>query len=99
MPLDILQYPPAWEGKRVEEPIVYPVAAYVDSNSEDSDSDASDVGEVDSDIEMEKQQNYSRSVYKEDMVALRKQMKSNMAPGEKRSKAPNQGLVLQFVHG
>ena len=74
-------------------------SAYVDSNSEDSDSDMSDVGELDSDVESEKQKTYERAVYKEDMLALKKAMKSEMRPGEKRAKAPNEGLKLQFVHG
>ncbi|XP_074647902.1 echinoderm microtubule-associated protein-like 6 [Tubulanus polymorphus] len=73
--------------------------AYIDSASEGSDSDISDVGEVDSDIESEKKINYDRDVYKEDMSVLKKQMKSELAPGQKRIKAPNDGLKLEFVHG
>ena len=71
----------------------------MDSNSEDSDSDLSDVGEVDSDLENEKQKCYDRAVYREDMVALKAQMKTQLAPGEKRKAAPSEGLTLQFVHG
>ena len=71
----------------------------MDSNSEDSDSDMSSVEEVDSDIEMEKNKKYDRAVYKEDMKVLKKKMKSEMKPGEKRARAPNEGLKLEFVHG
>lgn len=73
--------------------------AYVDSNSEESDSDLSDVPEVDSDIEAEKQKSYERAVYKEDMAVLKMTATDTMATGAKRSKAPSQGLKLQFVHG
>lgn len=71
----------------------------MDSNSEDSDSDISDVGELDSDIEMERRQTYSRAVYKDDMKVLKKKVKSELAPGQKRGAAPNEGLKLEFVHG
>ncbi|XP_064621338.1 echinoderm microtubule-associated protein-like 6 [Lineus longissimus] len=73
--------------------------AYVDSNSEDSDSDVSDVGELDSDLEAEKQKNYDRDVYKEDMKVLKKSMKSEMRAGQKRNSPPDSGLKLEFVHG
>lgn len=39
--------------------------AYLDSDSEDSDSDLSE-GEIDSDIEKEKQISYDRTLYRED---------------------------------
>jgi hypothetical protein len=39
--------------------------AYVDSDSEDSDSDLSS-GEIDSDVEKEKQISYDRTLYRED---------------------------------
>lgn len=71
----------------------------MDSNSEDSDSDVSDIGEVDSDLEAEKQLTYQRSIYREDAAVLKKQRKAEMAPGEKRATAPNEGLKLEFVHG
>jgi hypothetical protein len=41
------------------------VGAYLDSDSEDSDSDLSGV-EIDSDIEKEKQISYDRNLYRED---------------------------------
>lgn len=43
----------------------YQVGAYLDSDSEDSDSDLSGA-EIDSDIEKEKQISYDRSLYRED---------------------------------
>ena len=71
----------------------------MDSNSEDTDSDDSDVAELDSDIENEKQLKYDRAVYRDDVKVLRSQMRGEMAPGEKRKAAPNEGLRLEFVHG
>ncbi|XP_013391678.1 echinoderm microtubule-associated protein-like 6 [Lingula anatina] len=72
---------------------------HVDSNSEESDSDVSDVGELDSDVENEKQVQYDRAVYKEDASKLKTAIKEEMEPGEKRNKAPDEGLKLEFVHG
>ena len=59
----------------------------------------SDVGEVDSDLENEKQKNYSRAVYREDVSVLKSQMKTQLGPGEKRMAAPSEGVKLEFVHG
>ncbi|KAL5008221.1 hypothetical protein ScPMuIL_013802 [Solemya velum] len=73
-------------------------SGFVDSNSEESDSDLSDVGEVDSDLEREKQVKYDRAVYREDAAALKK-LSKKMAPGQKRKQGPNDGLKLEFVHG
>ncbi|KAM4599415.1 echinoderm microtubule-associated protein-like 6 isoform 3-T3 [Fundulus diaphanus] len=72
-----------------------------DSNSEESDSDVSDVPELDSDIEQETQINYERQVYKEDLHQLRQQSreKKQQVGSLKRQRAPDQGLRLQFVHG
>lgn len=75
------------------------VAAYVDSNSEDSDSDLSDVGEVDSDVEREKQVRYGRHLYREDAAQIKKFRQQEMRPGEKRNLGPNDGLKLEHVHG
>ncbi|KAM3606890.1 uncharacterized protein V6R79_025142 [Siganus canaliculatus] len=74
---------------------------HVDSNSEESDSDVSDVPELDSDIEQETQINYDRQVYKEDLPQLRQQSreKKQSVGSLKRQKGPDQGLRLQFVHG
>ncbi|XP_057217479.1 echinoderm microtubule-associated protein-like 6 isoform X1 [Triplophysa rosa] len=68
---------------------------YADSNSDYSDSDLSDVPELDSDIEQEAQMNYERQVYKEDLSQLKKKLAGSL----KRQKAPDEGLRLQFVHG
>lgn len=72
-----------------------------DSNSEESDSDVSDVPELDSDIEQETQINYDRQVYKEDLPQLRQQSreKKQQVGSLKRQRGPEQGLQLQFVHG
>uniref|UniRef100_A0A3P8TGD9 EMAP like 6 n=1 Tax=Amphiprion percula TaxID=161767 RepID=A0A3P8TGD9_AMPPE len=69
---------------------------YADSNSGESDSDVSDVPELDSDIEQEAQTSYERQlqVYKEDLPQLRKKLIGSL----KRQKAPDEGLRLQFVH-
>ncbi|MBN3309055.1 EMAL6 protein, partial [Amia calva] len=74
---------------------------YVDSNSEESDSDLSDVPELDSDIEQEAQITYDRQVYKEDLPQLKQQSREKNQPVSslKREKAPDEGLKLQFVHG
>ncbi|KAG7492916.1 hypothetical protein MATL_G00019970 [Megalops atlanticus] len=74
---------------------------YADSNSEASDSDLSDVPELDSDIEQEAQMNYERQVYKEDLPQLKQQRREQrqLVSSLKRQKAPEEGLRLQFVHG
>ncbi|KAJ8309461.1 hypothetical protein KUTeg_014335 [Tegillarca granosa] len=76
-----------------------PQSGYVDSNSEESDSDVSDIGEVDSDLEQEKQVSYDRLVGKEDAATLKKMMKEEMASGQKRKRGPIEGIKLQYVHG
>ncbi len=53
--------------KKQEETIPEPYQAYLDSNSEDSDSELSG-RECDSDIEREKELTYDRSVYKQDLI-------------------------------
>ncbi|XP_050404782.1 echinoderm microtubule-associated protein-like 6 [Patella vulgata] len=87
------------KGSGVDDMSIGGVDAYVDSNSEDSDSDLSDVGEIDSDLEREKQVNYDRALYKEDAVALKKLMRQDMKAGAKRKKGPEDSLKLQYVHG
>ncbi|GAB1295883.1 Echinoderm microtubule-associated protein-like 6 [Apodemus speciosus] len=76
-------------------------AGGADSYSEESDSDFSDVPELDSDIEQETQINYDRQVYKEDLPQLKQQSKekSHAVPFLKREKAPEDSLKLQFIHG
>uniref|UniRef100_H3AR31 EMAP like 6 n=1 Tax=Latimeria chalumnae TaxID=7897 RepID=H3AR31_LATCH len=78
-----------------------PQEGCVDSNSEESDSDLSDVPELDSDIEQEVQIAYDRQVYKEDLPQLRQQSieKKQLASFHKREKAPEESLKLKFVHG
>ncbi|KTF91366.1 hypothetical protein cypCar_00030526, partial [Cyprinus carpio] len=73
----------------------------VDSHSEESDSDQSDVPEMDSEIEQETQLTYRRQVYKEDLPQLKEQCKEKhraMAM-KKRERAPASGLRLHFIHG
>ncbi|KAM7325934.1 hypothetical protein ACRRTK_014412 [Alexandromys fortis] len=72
-----------------------------DSYSEESDSDLSDVPELDSDIEQEAQINYDRQVYKEDLPQLKQQSKekNHAMLSLKREKAPEDSLKLQFIHG
>ncbi|KAI1896973.1 hypothetical protein AGOR_G00100430 [Albula goreensis] len=74
---------------------------YADSNSEASDSDLSDVPELDSDIEQEAQMNYERQVYKEDLPQLKQQSREQrqLVSSLKRQRAPEERLRLQFVHG
>ncbi|EDO48487.1 predicted protein, partial [Nematostella vectensis] len=47
------------------------VSGYLDSDSEESDSEASDIDELDSDVENEQQIDYSRTIYREDLPALK----------------------------
>ncbi|CAF0987237.1 unnamed protein product [Adineta ricciae] len=74
------------------------VGAYLDSDSEDSDSDLSGA-EIDSDIEKEKQISYDRTLYREDYQKLKKTIKDKLPPGEKRNKQPDEGLTLDYVFG
>ncbi|XP_060573407.1 echinoderm microtubule-associated protein-like 6 [Ruditapes philippinarum] len=76
-----------------------PQHGFVDSNSEESDSDLSDVGAIDSDLEQEKQVSYQRSIYREDAVKMKKLMKEELGAGKKRKMAPADSLKLEFVHG
>ncbi|XP_040207585.1 echinoderm microtubule-associated protein-like 6 isoform X1 [Rana temporaria] len=78
-----------------------PQEGIIDSCSEESDSDLSDVPELDSDIEQETQISYDRQVYKEDLPQLKQQNKEkqNSLPSLKREKAPEESLKLKFVHG
>ena len=74
-------------------------AAYVDSNSEESDSDLSDVGVVDSDVEKETQVSYGRTIYKEDLANKGNLLKSSLPPGAKRKTGPSDSLKLEYIHG
>lgn len=70
-----------------------------DSNSEESDSDLSEVADIDSDLEVEKQATYDRKVYQEDAAVLQKLSRSEIKPGEKRQGGPDRGLRLEYVYG
>ncbi|RDD40098.1 Echinoderm microtubule-associated protein-like 6 [Trichoplax sp. H2] len=78
-------------------------SGFVDSDSEESDSDISDVGAMDSDIEVEKQQTYERTFYREDAVALKQQHRQDKKirgkSTDKRAGAPTFGLDLHFSFG
>lgn len=88
------------EGVQPEEdPATGHDSGYLDSNSEDSDSDMSDIGDLDSDIEKEKEIDYERAVYKEDLEQLKRQNKTKNSTGEKRKEGPSEGIKLEFVHG
>ncbi|KAL8185117.1 UNVERIFIED_CONTAM: Echinoderm microtubule-associated protein-like 6 [Gekko kuhli] len=78
-----------------------PEESGIDSHSEESDSDLSDVPELDSDIEQEAQINYIRQVYKEDLPQLKQQSKekNHSVPFLKRERAPEDSLKLLFIHG
>ncbi|KAL3875087.1 hypothetical protein ACJMK2_038022 [Sinanodonta woodiana] len=76
-----------------------PQQGYVDSNSEESDSDVSDIGELDSDLEQEKQVNYQRLVDKEDTKTLAHLVKEEMPAGQKRKAAPIDSLKLDYIFG
>ena len=58
----------------------------------------SDVAELDSDIEKEKEIDYDRPVYKEDLTRLKRQ-KNQENSAQKRQKAPSEGIRLEFIHG
>uniref|UniRef100_A0A671RXC3 Echinoderm microtubule-associated protein-like 5 n=1 Tax=Sinocyclocheilus anshuiensis TaxID=1608454 RepID=A0A671RXC3_9TELE len=89
------------ERKSKETLHIAPQETLVDSHSEESDSDQSDVPEMDSEIEQETQLTYRRRVYKEDLPQLKEQCKEKhraMAM-KKRERAPASGLRLHFIHG
>ena len=84
-----------------------------DSDSEESDSDISDVGSVDSDLANEQEMTYKRPIYREDLPELRKKLKkkadmkqsavgmsaNRAATTGKKQSAPESSLTMQFVHG
>ncbi|XP_071162130.1 echinoderm microtubule-associated protein-like 6 [Mytilus edulis] len=75
-----------------------PQSGFLDSNSEDSDTDISDVGDLDSDLEQEKQVRYDREVYREDAAKLQK-LEKGVTGGKKRKHGPSSSLKLEYVHG
>ena len=79
--------------------IADPQHGFVDSNSEESDSDVSDVGALDSDLEQEKQVSYGRHVYREDTANIKKLMKQELGAGQKRKSGPVDSVKLEFIHG
>nr|CAB3242507.1 echinoderm microtubule-associated protein-like 6 [Phallusia mammillata] len=76
---------------------------HTDSCSEGSDSDLSDVGEVDSEIEQEAQVKYDRDISKSDLSKLKqiaKEGNGEVNKKKRRTNTPNgASLKLQFVHG
>ncbi|XP_023384633.1 echinoderm microtubule-associated protein-like 5 [Pteropus vampyrus] len=79
---------------------IAPQESLADSNSDESDSDLSDVPELDSEIEQETQLTYRRQVYKEDLPQLKEQYKEKQSGTSKRRiRAPGNSIRLHFVHG
>ncbi|XP_063080185.1 echinoderm microtubule-associated protein-like 5 [Engraulis encrasicolus] len=80
---------------------IAPQESLVDSNSEESDSDQSDVPEMDSEIEQETQHTYRRQLYKEDLPQLKQQcrVRRRAVALKKRERAPLSSLRLHFIHG
>ncbi|KFO18258.1 Echinoderm microtubule-associated protein-like 5 [Fukomys damarensis] len=80
---------------------IAPQESLADSNSDESDSDMSDVPELDSEIEQETQLTYRRQVYKEDLPQLKEQCKEKQknATSKRRERAPGNSIRLHFVHG
>ena len=58
----------------------------MESDSEGSDSDVSDVGSVDSDLEQEQEQTYERAVYREDLQLLKRKIREKEREAERESK-------------
>ena len=58
-----------------------------ESDSEGSDSDASDIGSVDSDLEREEETTYQREVYREDLQALKRKIKEREKEADKEVKS------------
>ena len=59
----------------------------VESDSEGSDSESSDVGSVDSDLEREEENTYQREVYREDLQALKRKIKEKEKEADKETKS------------
>uniref|UniRef100_A0AAY4A246 Echinoderm microtubule-associated protein-like 5 n=1 Tax=Denticeps clupeoides TaxID=299321 RepID=A0AAY4A246_9TELE len=97
----VFQWKFVQEKKTKETVHIAPQETLADSNSEESDSDQSDVPEMDSEIEQETQLTYRRQVYKEDLPQLKEQCKEKhraMAT-KKRERPPASGVRLHFIHG
>ncbi|XP_031213616.1 echinoderm microtubule-associated protein-like 5 isoform X5 [Mastomys coucha] len=80
---------------------IAPQESLAESNSDESDSDLSDVPELDSEIELETQLTYHRQVYKEDLPQLKEQCKEKQksATSKRRERAPGNSIRLHFIHG
>ncbi|XP_012868821.1 PREDICTED: echinoderm microtubule-associated protein-like 5 [Dipodomys ordii] len=80
---------------------IAPQETLAESNSDESDSDLSDVPELDSEIEQETQLTYHRQVYKEDLPQLKEQYKEkqNSVTSKRRDQAPGNSIRLHFIHG
>ena len=78
-----------------------PISAANEHFDEESDSDNSDVDEVDSDIERETVSEYERSEAKEKEAAVLKsrQASSDIGAPSSRSAAPTTGVSIEYVHG
>uniref|UniRef100_A0A8C4SLW8 EMAP like 5 n=1 Tax=Erpetoichthys calabaricus TaxID=27687 RepID=A0A8C4SLW8_ERPCA len=89
------------ERKSKEALHIAPQETLAESNSEESDSDQSDVPEMDSEIEQETQLSYRRQVYKDDLPQLKEQCKEKhrASTTKKREKAPGNSIRLHFIHG
>ena len=77
----------------------------MDTQTEGSDSELSDVHPLDSDVERERHKKYSRPVYKEDVAKIQQKARietKKSAPasgGQKKKEAPQDSLVLDWVFG
>ncbi|MGH0174886.1 UNVERIFIED_CONTAM: hypothetical protein FKN15_069133 [Acipenser sinensis] len=80
---------------------IAPQETLTESHSEESDSDQSDVPEMDSEIEQETQLTYRRQVYKEDLPQLKEQCKEKQRASatKKRVSPPSSSVRLHFIHG
>lgn len=63
-----------------------------ESESEGSDSDASDVGSVDSDLEQEQENTYQREVYREDLQLLKRKIREKDRKEEKKGSGSSRGI-------
>ncbi|XP_041098083.1 echinoderm microtubule-associated protein-like 5, partial [Polyodon spathula] len=80
---------------------IAPQETLTESHSEESDSDQSDVPEMDSEIEQETQLTYRRQVYKEDLPQLKEKCKEKQRAyaAKKRVSPPTSSIRLHFIHG
>lgn len=89
------------EQSIVEDDLPDKYDGYLDTNSEDSDSDLSG-REVDSDMEHEKEITYDRKIYKDDLITLKPIIKREIKEAQahvKRQARPDISLGIEFVFG